>query len=106
MRTRLTVLVLAVLSGVPSSRLPAQQRDFVLRQVKVPHNYYWREMYVPQVTGGPESATWSPDGTELIYAMQGSLWRQRIGTTEGVCAPCRLAARSFVGREESFAASG
>ena len=74
--------LVVLLSVVPSFRPPvaAQQRDFVLRQVKVPHNYYWREMYVPQVTGGPESATWSPDGTELIYAMQGSLWRQRIGS--------------------------
>ncbi|HEX9610812.1 MAG TPA: CehA/McbA family metallohydrolase, partial [Gemmatimonadales bacterium] len=46
----------------------------------LPHAYYWREMYVPQVTSGPSSATWSPDGTELIYSMQGSLWRQRIGS--------------------------
>ena len=35
-------------------------------------------MYVPQVTSGPSSATWSPDGTELIYSMQGTLWRQHI----------------------------
>src|SRR5690348_15989543 len=35
-------------------------------------------MYVPQVTSGPSAVTWSPDGTELIYSMQGSLWRQRI----------------------------
>ena len=56
------------------------QRAPVLKQVAVPHAYYWREMYVPQVTSGPSAATWSPDGTELIYAMQGSLWRQRIGS--------------------------
>jgi TolB protein len=54
----------------------------VLKQVRVPHPYYWREMYVPQVTSGPSAVTWSPDGQELIYAMQGSLWRQRLGTTE------------------------
>jgi len=54
-------------------------REPVLKQVGLPHGYYWREMYVPQVTSGPSSATWSPDGTELIYSMQGSLWRQRIG---------------------------
>ncbi len=46
----------------------------------MPHSYYWREMYVPQVTSGPSSLTWSPDGTELIYSMQGTLWRQRIGS--------------------------
>src|SRR3989441_1292097 len=56
------------------------QRAPVLRQVDLPHAYYWREMYVPQATSGPSSATWSPDGAELIYSMQGSLWRQRIGS--------------------------
>ncbi|HMC54746.1 MAG TPA: hypothetical protein VKH19_06200, partial [Gemmatimonadaceae bacterium] len=59
----------------------AQRRDAPLSQVKVPHAYYWREMYVPQVTSGPSALTWSPDGHELIYSMQGSLWRQRVGTT-------------------------
>ena len=56
------------------------QREAVLKQVDVPHAYYWREMYVPQVTSGPSSVTWSPDGTELVYSMQGSLWRQKIGS--------------------------
>lgn len=56
------------------------QRAPVLQQVDVPHPYYWREMYVPQVTSGPSAAAWSPDGAELIYSMQGSLWRQRIGS--------------------------
>lgn len=56
------------------------QREPVLRQVAVPHAYYWREMYVPQVTTGPSAVTWSPDGRELIYSMQGTLWRQAIGS--------------------------
>jgi Tol biopolymer transport system component len=60
----------------------APQREGVLKQVRVPHPYYWREMYVPQTTSGPAAAAWSPDGTELVYAMQGSLWRQRVGTDE------------------------
>ncbi|HTI05378.1 MAG TPA: CehA/McbA family metallohydrolase [Gemmatimonadales bacterium] len=58
----------------------AGQREGVLKQVALPHAYYWREMYVPQVTSGPSAAAWSPDGTELIYSMQGTLWRQRIGS--------------------------
>jgi Tol biopolymer transport system component len=53
-----------------------------LKQVKVPHGYYWREMYVPQVTSGPGAVTWSPDGAEVIYSMQGSLWRQRLDGDE------------------------
>src|SRR5437870_10921408 len=59
--------------------LPAQRQP-VLHQVDVPHAYYWREMYVPQATSGPSAVTWSPDGTELVYSMQGSLWRQRVGS--------------------------
>jgi TolB protein len=62
--------------------LLAAQRQPVLRQIKVPHSYYYREMYLPQVTSGPSSVTWSPDGRELIYSMQGSLWRQRVGSRE------------------------
>ena len=58
------------------------QREPVLRQIKVPHAYYYREMYLPQLTSGPSSVTWSPDGQELIYSMQGSLWRQRLGSRE------------------------
>jgi TolB protein len=58
------------------------QRAPVLQQIKVPHSYYFREMYLPQATSGPSSVTWSPDGQQLIYSMQGSLWQQRIGTVE------------------------
>jgi TolB protein len=58
------------------------QRAPVLRQIKVPHSYYYREMYLPQLTSGPSSVAWSPDGSELIYSMQGSLWRQRVGSDE------------------------
>ena len=38
------------------------QREPVLKQIKLPHNYYYREMYLPQVTSGPSSVAWSPDG--------------------------------------------
>ncbi|HEX6106853.1 MAG TPA: CehA/McbA family metallohydrolase [Gemmatimonadales bacterium] len=72
------VLLLALAAAAPV----AAQRAPVLRQVKVPHPYYYREMLIPQVTSGPGAATWSPDGRELIYSMQGSLWRQRVGSTE------------------------
>jgi TolB protein len=65
-------------AAVPGTLLA--QREPVLKQVGVPHAYYWREMYVPQVTSGPSAVTWAPDGTELIYSMQGSLWRQRLGS--------------------------
>ncbi|MFN0182144.1 MAG: CehA/McbA family metallohydrolase [Gemmatimonadales bacterium] len=60
----------------------AAQRETVLKQIAVPHTYYFREMYLPQLTSGPGWVTWSPDGTTLIYAMAGSLWRQALGSTE------------------------
>jgi hypothetical protein len=71
-RLSLTSLALVLLSGSAVA-----QRAPVLRQVKTPHPYYFREMLIPQVTTGPSGATWSPDGNELIYSMAGSLWRQR-----------------------------
>ena len=78
---RRRALVLAVAWSAAAAPATVQaQREPVLKQVGVPHAYYWREMYVPQVTSGPSAVTWSPDGTELIYSMQGSLWRQRIGS--------------------------
>jgi TolB protein len=63
-------------------REAAAQREPVLKQINEPHSYYYREMYLPQLTTGPSSATWSPDGRELVYSMGGSLWRQRLGTGE------------------------
>ena len=74
-----------LLLGTVGAILPppaVSQREPVLGQIRVPHSYYYREMYLPQATSGPSSATWSPDGRELIYSMQGSLWRQKLGTNE------------------------
>ncbi len=61
--------------------VPTPTREPVLKQIRVPHPYYYREMYLPQVTSGPASEAWSPDGRELVYAMQGTLWRQALGST-------------------------
>jgi TolB protein len=57
------------------------QRKPVLKQIELPHPYYYREMYLPQLTSGPSSVAWSPDSREVIYSMGGTLWRQRIGST-------------------------
>ena len=54
----------------------------MLRQINEPHPYYFREMYLPQLTTGPSSVTWSPDSGSVVYSMAGSLWRQRIDSTE------------------------
>jgi len=71
---------LILLFALMTLPLPAQRRP-VLPQIDLPHPYYFREMYLPQLTSGPSSATWSPDSKELIYSMAGSLWRQQIDST-------------------------
>ncbi|MDZ4713924.1 MAG: CehA/McbA family metallohydrolase [Cytophagales bacterium] len=56
------------------------QRVPVLNQIDLPHNYYFREMYLPQLTSGPSSVAWLPDGKSVVYSMAGSLWRQSLGS--------------------------
>ena len=38
------------------------EREPVLKQIDLPHSYYFREMYLPQLTSGPSSVAFSPDG--------------------------------------------
>ena len=57
------------------------QRDPVLKQIDLPHAYYYREMYLPQLTTGPSFLAWAPDSRSLIYSMAGSLWQQKLGIT-------------------------
>src|SRR5215469_6200275 len=42
---------------------------------------YTIECYLPQITNGPNFPTWSPDATELAFAMKGSIWRLKLGET-------------------------
>jgi TolB protein len=56
------------------------QRKPVLPQIDLPHPYYFREMYLPQLTSGPSSVSWSPDSEEVVYSMAGSLWRQKTSS--------------------------
>jgi TolB protein len=67
-----------LLAGLGLCAAAHAQRQPVLKQIDLPHPYYYREMYLPQLTSGPSSLAWSPDSKELIYSMAGSLWRQRI----------------------------
>jgi TolB protein len=71
----LAVLAVPVLST-------SGQRKPVLTQIDLPHPYYFREMYLPQLTSGPSSVAWSPDSKEVVYSMAGSLWRQKIDSKE------------------------
>jgi len=60
------------------------QRVPILNQIELPHNYYYREMYLPQLTSGPSSVTWSPDGKQLVYSMGGSLWKHDTGSDNAI----------------------
>ena len=64
-----------------AAMLPAQQREPVLKQIQAPHAYYYREMYLPQLTTGPSAAAWSPDSKSLVYSMGGSLWKQSLNSS-------------------------
>ena len=73
------------------------QREPVLKQVDLPHRYYYREMYLPQLTTGPNAAAWTPDSRSLVYSMAGTLWRQAVGSdaagTTHLRSGIRLSAR-------------
>lgn len=75
--SRILCFLLLLLSSYPL----LAQREPVLKQVDLPHRYYYREMYLPQLTTGPSSAAWSPDSRTLIYSMAGTLWRQSLDST-------------------------
>jgi TolB protein len=72
--------VVSILLLFSSSPLFAQ-REPVLKQIDLPHPYYYREMYLPQLTTGPSAAAWTPDSRGVIYSMAGSLWRQKLDST-------------------------
>ncbi len=71
MKHLLVFIILLVNAAVYDQRIP------VLNQVDLPHNYYFRELYLPQLTGGPSSVAWTADGNALVYSMSGSLWLQK-----------------------------
>jgi TolB protein len=74
---------LLFLAALAAAALPVcAQRKPVLPQIDLPHPYYFREMYLPQLTSGPSSVAWSPDSKEVVYSMAGSLWRQKIDSKE------------------------
>jgi len=73
-----TTLIAAIVAGIATlGAVSGPKRVPVLQQIDLPHNYYFRELYLPQLTTGPASVAWTADGASLVYSMQGSLWRQR-----------------------------
>ena len=77
LRKRTGLLLTLVVTSLPLWA----QREPVLKQINEPHPYYFREMYLPQLTTGPSAVAWSPDSRSVIYSMAGSLWQQKLGST-------------------------
>src|SRR5438128_7350234 len=75
---RILLAGLLLLSALPV----LAERKPVSAQIQLPHNYYYREMYLPQLTSAPSALTFSPDGKEMVYSMGVSFWRQTIGSDE------------------------
>ncbi|HWW33236.1 MAG TPA: hypothetical protein VNY70_07710, partial [Steroidobacteraceae bacterium] len=81
MRANFTAHFVALLIGSAPYHLGAAPAAAPLPALDLPHSYYYREMYLPQLTSGPSSLAWAPDSRALVYSMAGSLWRQRIDST-------------------------
>src|ERR1700726_3373122 len=73
--------LIALLLGVLASRSLGAQPQPLVPPIDLPHSYYYREMYLPQLTSGPSSVAWAPDSREVVFSMAGSLWRQKIDST-------------------------
>jgi len=82
-RVKNRVLFLLACVGFLVSSLEAQRRP-VLPPIDLPHPYYYRELYLPQLTSGPSSVAWAPDSQEVVYSMAGSLWRQKLDSKEAI----------------------
>ena len=73
--------LIALLLGVLASGSPYAEGQPVVPPIDLPHSYYYREMYLPQLTSGPSAVAWAPDSREVVFSMAGSLWRQKIDST-------------------------
>ncbi len=74
----------SLLGGLLLCEAAFADRHAVLSQIQVPHHYYYREMYLPQLTSSPGSLAFMPDGRSLVYSMQGSLWKQSLDSDTAV----------------------
>ena len=80
--TGLALLLLLAVALLAAASLPVRaQREPVLKQIDVPHPYYFREMYLPQLTTGPSAVAWTADSRSVVYSMAGSLWQQKLDST-------------------------
>ena len=83
-RNRINLLLLLAAAFLAAASLPVRaQREPVLKQIDEPHPYYFREMYLPQLTTGPSAVAWAADARSVVYSMAGSLWQQQLDSSGG-----------------------
>ncbi len=78
-RKRIRLLFILAVACLTLASLPLRaQREPVLKQINEPHPYYFREMYLPQLTTGPSAVAWTSDSRSVVFSMAGSLWQQKL----------------------------
>src|SRR5207253_674255 len=80
-RLSLSLPLGSLLLALLSTRSPCAAPQPPLPAIDLPHSYYYRELYLPQLTSGPSSLAWAPDSRALVFSRAGSLWRQRTDST-------------------------
>jgi TolB protein len=104
MTKRILALLGLLTLCVADSALAA--RVAVLRQIELPHSYYYREMFLPQLTSGPSSVAFAPDGKSVVYSMGGSLWLQAIDGLEAADSAEELTAGPAYDYQPDFSPDG
>ena len=67
-RNRIYLLLLLAAAFLAAASVPVRaQREPVLKQIDEPHPYYFREMYLPQLTTGPSAVAWAADARSVVY---------------------------------------
>ena len=88
-----TIRLLVTLACVVSVPLSAHVFQIPIAYLQLfgagdPGSMYIQSLYLPPVPSGPVDPRWSPNGQEIAFSMQGSLWRVPATGGEAVQITC------------------